>query len=118
MTTYIPTHAEPGEANNVTAEEAREHGQSLAQRRRPRRGALAFASGFMLGAVTTAVASIAGRGRRMPFVVGNRNVFMSLPFSGISMVAPTSRGRGRGRGRRPNRFMAWGSGSRGGKRGR
>lgn len=117
MTTYVPTPVEPGEANNVAAEKAREQGQSLTPARRPRRGALVFVSGFMLGAITGALSFVGGR-RRMPFVVGNRNVFMSLPFSGISMVAPMSRGRGRGRRRRMNRFAAWGGGSRSRRRGR
>lgn len=103
MTTYVPntTTAESSETSSVADDAARERqGQWMAARRGPRRVALVFASGFMLGSVAATMASLVGGRRRMPFVLGNRNVFVSLPFSGISMTSPSVRVKGRGRGRR------------------
>lgn len=125
MTTYVQTPVEPGEvnygANHVEDEAVRATGQSAMTRRRPRRGALVFVSGFMLGVISTSVAGLFGRGR-MPFVLGNRNVLVSLPFSGISFSAPSvrakSRGRGRGRGRRSNGLAAFYGMNRGKRRDR
>ena len=74
MTTYVPNPVESSETNQAPDEAAREQIQSRTMERRPRRGALVFVSGFMLGALATTVASIFGRGRRTPFVLGNRNV--------------------------------------------
>lgn len=105
MTTYVPNPVESSETNQASDEAAREQIQSRTMERRPRRGALVFVSGFMLGALATTVASIFGRGRRTPFVLGNRNVFVSLPFSGISMAEATSRSKGRGR--RAGRFTRY-----------
>lgn len=102
MTTYVPTSVE-SEAKRME-EEARERGQPVPSMRRPPPAAFAFASGFMLG---TLVSSILGRVRQRPFVAGNRNVFVSLPFSGISMVAPAVRARGR---RQRPRFGRWSRG--------
>lgn len=107
MTTYVPTPTETGAAIHEAAETAREQAPVTAARRQPRRGAFMFVAGFMLGAVTTTIASIFRR-RQTPFVKGNRNVFVSLPFSGISMVAPAARGRNRGR--RPRRLNRWSRG--------
>lgn len=121
MTTYVQTPDETGQINHkaerVLGEEAREPDKAVMTRRRPRRGALVFVSGFILGAVATTAASLFGRGR-MPFVLGNRNVLVSLPFSGITFSAPSvrSKGRGRGRRRRPNGLTAFYGMSRGKKR--
>lgn len=123
MATYVQTPDETGQINHkaerVISETVREPGQVAMTRRRPRRGALLFVSGLMLGTVATTVASILGRGR-MPFVLGNRNVLVSLPFSGITFSAPSVRGksRGRGRGRRSNALAAFYGMGRGKKRGR
>ncbi|HEY1391699.1 MAG TPA: hypothetical protein VGF38_24415 [Ktedonobacterales bacterium] len=123
MATYVQTPVETGETNHkaehVIVETAQELGQATMTRRRPRRGALVFVSGFMLGAVATTAASLLRRGR-MPFVLGNRNVLVSLPFSGITFSAPSvrSKGRGRGRGMRSNGLAAFYGMSRGKKRGR
>lgn len=123
MATYVQTPDETGQINHkaerVISETVREPGQAAMARRRPRRGALLFVSGLMLGTVATTVASILGRGR-MPFVLGNRNVLVSLPFSGITFSAPSVRGksRGRGRGRRSNALAAFYGMGRGKKRGR
>ena len=123
MATYVQTPDETGQINHkaerVVSEAVREPGHAATARRRPRRGALLFVSGLMLGTVATTAASLLSRGR-MPFVLGNRNVLVSLPFSGITFSAPSVRGksRGRGRGRRSNALAAFYGAGRGKKRGR
>jgi len=119
MTTYVPNRVDSGEANHIVDEAARKQSQFVSSRQRTRRGVLVFVSGFMLGAVATTAASLFGRGR-MPFVLGNRNVLVSLPFSGISFSAPSvrSKGRGRGRGRRSNGLTAFYRMNRGKRRAR
>jgi hypothetical protein len=111
MATSVQTPVESGETNytadRVADDVTWEPGKSKSTRQRPRRGALVFVAGFMLGAVATTAARLVGR-ERMPFVLGNRNVLVSLPFSGISFSAPSVRStrRGRGRARRPNGLAA------------
>ncbi len=111
MTTYVPNTTASVEDSRRADEAPRERDQWMARRHGPRRLAFVFASGFILGSVAATVASLFGGGRRMPFVLGNRNVFVSLPFSGISMVAPSVRTKGaRRRGKSsavPMRFAAW-----------
>lgn len=102
MTTYVQTPVEPSEADYVPEhvaheavhEEPREQMRFMAARRRPRRGALVFVTGFILGAFTSAVAGIFSRGRQ-PLVLGNRNLFLSLPFSGVSLSSASIRSKGR-----------------------
>jgi hypothetical protein len=108
MTTYVATPPESGEAIHAAVETVREQAPVTATRRAPRRGAFTFVSGFIFGAVTTTIVSILGRRRQRPFVAGNRNVFVSLPFSGISMVAPAAGAKKRGPGSR--RFTRWSRG--------
>lgn len=106
MTTYTPTPLEKGEASeanqkadHTAAGAHREQIPSETSRLRSQRAAhvFVFVSGLILGAVATTAASILRR-RQMPFVLGNRNVFVSLPFSGIVMSAPAVRSKVRGRG--------------------
>ena len=113
MTTYVPNTTASVEDSRLADEAPRERDQWMARRRGPRRLALVFASGFILGSVAATAASLVGGGRRMPFVLGNRNVFVSLPFSGITMLAPSGDAKGARRRQRgkssgvPMRFAAW-----------
>lgn len=107
MATYTQTPVERGEATplaepvaeQAAAVEPREQFPSVTTKRRPRRTILVFVSGFILGAVATTTA-IAFRRGRAPLLLGNSNVFVSLPFSGINMTSPVVRRKGGGKGRR------------------
>jgi len=122
MTTCVPNTTASVEDSHIANEAPREWDQWRARRHGPRRLAFVCASGFILGSVAATVASLVGGQRRMPFVLGNRNVFVSLPFSGISMVAPSVRTRGARRRQRggsrgvPMRFAAWSDMTLGGKK--
>ena len=116
MATYVPNTSESVEDSRLADQAPRQWDQWMARRRGPRRLAFVFASGFILGSVAAAVANLFGGKRRMPFVLGNRNVFVSLPFSGITMLAPSgdakdakgAKRRQRGKSSAvPMRFAAW-----------
>lgn len=116
MATYVPNTSESVEDSRLADQAPRQRDQWMARRRGPRRLAFVFASGFILGSVAATVANLFGGKRRMPFVLGNRNVFVSLPFSGITMLAPSGDAKdAKGAKRRqrgkfsgvPMRFAAW-----------
>lgn len=119
MTSSIPTPTATGdvtgEVSGVAGAALREPGRAaMGLPQLPRPVPFIFVSGFVLGAIAAAATNLFGRRRRMPFVRGNRNVFVSLPFSGITMAAPSIRARGamrRPRGQRGQRgFGRWSRG--------
>lgn len=111
MARFVPTSTETGDVSGVAGSMLQEQRPGMALRQGPRRMPFVFIGGFVLGVIVTAATNLFGRGRRMPFVLGNRNVFVSLPLSGITMAAPTIRAKNTGR--RPRRQRGLGRWSRG-----
>ncbi len=107
MATYTQTPVKRGEATPVAepvaeqaaAVEPREKIPPMTPRQRRRRPARLFVYGFIMGAFVTTATGIFRR-LQMPVVLGNSNVFFTLPFSGITLTSSVARRKDRGQGRR------------------
>lgn len=93
MTTSVQIPVEPNADQHLAEEAPSEKSEQVTPTRRRGRAAFVFVFGFLLGAALSTATSLGGR--RMPLVLGNRNLFISLPFSGVSLSAPSVATKGR-----------------------